>query len=84
MIIRSFCLTLHKIRDLEAILRKGGLSLKDCKVAVAAVKSWLPRDAEVPETTPRDSVVPEGAHHPSEHNYESEAQKPDLDLRGLQ
>lgn len=72
MIISSFRLTLSKIRDLEATLRKEGLSLKHCNIAVSAVKRWLPRDAEAPENTPRDLVVPDGSL-PSEHNHESKA-----------
>lgn len=64
MIIRSFRLTLRKIRTLEASLREGGLSVKDCLVAVRAVKQWLPRDAEAPENTPRDVVVPDDVTHP--------------------
>jgi hypothetical protein len=64
MIIRSFVLTIKKLRDLEAGFRQGGLSRKDCVIAVSAVKRWLQREAEVPETTPRDLVVPDENAHP--------------------
>lgn len=64
MIIRSFRLTLAKIRELEQALLRGGLSLRDCKSAVSVVKGWLPRDAEAPENTPRDVVVPDESTHP--------------------
>jgi hypothetical protein len=64
MIIRSFILTLSKLRDLEASLRQGGMSRSDCVFAVKAVKRWLQREAEVPETTPSESVVPDERVHP--------------------
>lgn len=64
MIVRAFHLTYNRIRDLQAGLRREGLSQKDCSRAVAAVKKWLQRDAEEPENTPRDVVVPDESSHP--------------------
>ena len=64
MIVRSFLLTIQKLRELEASLREGGLSRKDCVIAVSAVKRWLQREAEAPETTPSDLVVPDESSHP--------------------
>ena len=80
MIVRSFLLTLQKLRDLEAAFRKAGVPRNDCATAVAVVKRWLQREAEVPETTPGELVVPDGSTHPSEHSREPEAQVTDKHL----
>jgi hypothetical protein len=72
MIVNSFLLTVQKLRDLRAILRRGGLSHKDCEVAVWAVKRWLPSHSEAPENTPSHLVVPEDIPNPQEHNHVAE------------
>jgi HK97 family phage prohead protease len=51
-------LSVDEIREIEDALRdEGQLSAAQSKRAVAILKKWLQRDAEVPETTPRDEVV---------------------------
>ena len=67
MNISSFALTVHKLRDLESDLRSIGFSRRDSLKAVAIVRKWLLREAEVsvPVPTPSDLVVPdEIVHHP--------------------
>jgi hypothetical protein len=62
--VSAFRLTIRKLRALEETLRAEGLSHRDCRKAVAAVKRWLQRDAEVPENTPSDLVLPDDTSHP--------------------
>jgi hypothetical protein len=62
--VRAFRLTIEKLRQLEQSLRKEGLSARDCKAAVSAVKKWLLRDVGAPENTPRDVAVPDETTHP--------------------
>jgi Escherichia/Staphylococcus phage prohead protease len=52
-------LTTENLRELEAILRDAGLSRKDCERAVPVIRSWLQRDAGVPENAPRVAAAPD-------------------------
>jgi hypothetical protein len=52
-------LTVEQLRDLEGILREGGLSQRDRIWAVSAFKRWLQRDAGAPISMPRDEAVPD-------------------------
>ncbi len=47
-------LTVHEIRELEAVLREAGLSQKDAVTAVSGFKKWSQRDVGTPETDLRD------------------------------
>lgn len=52
-------MTPQELRDLEAALRDGGLSHRDCRRAVSAFKAYLQRDAGVPTSSnPRDVGEP--------------------------
>lgn len=51
-------LSLDQLRELEGVLRDGGLSRSDCRAAVSVFKHWLQRDAGAPISTLRDEGVP--------------------------
>jgi HK97 family phage prohead protease len=51
-------LTNQDLRELEAVLRDGGLSRTDAVKAISGFKTWLQRDAAAPGEGPRDEVSP--------------------------
>jgi HK97 family phage prohead protease len=57
--VKSF--TLDDIRELEATLRRKGLSRADAATAISGFKEWSQRDVAAPISTPRDEEVPEEA-----------------------
>ncbi len=52
-------LSIKEVRELEGILRDGGLSHKEAAMAIPAFKRWLQRDAEVPGNESRDEMTPD-------------------------
>lgn len=50
--------TVEEMREWETALRDGGLSRKDCRIAVSVFKSLLQRDAGVPTDLARDEQDP--------------------------
>lgn len=57
--VKSF--TLDDIRELEAALRRKGLSRADAATAISGFKEWSQRDVAAPNSTPRDDEMPEEA-----------------------
>ena len=52
-------LNVEQSRELEGILRDGGLSRADARIGVVAFKRWLQCDAGAPESTLRDAAMPD-------------------------
>jgi len=49
-------LSIDELRELEGVLRDGGLSRRDGLKAISAFKRWFQRDAEAPDSEPCDEV----------------------------